>query len=189
MNASNGTMVAALLLGASVALGGCAATPPPLSAAAATRDAYALGPGDKLRITVYNEPALTGEYTVTPSSTIAFPLVGDVPVTERTIDTLRQAITTRLADGYVNDPRVSVEVMTFRTYYILGEVNKPGEYPYSVGLTLEQAVATAGGYTYRANKRRIFLRRARAEERSVDLRGTAVSVLPGDTVRVGERYF
>lgn len=168
---------------------GCVAAPPPLSADAASRPSYALGPGDKLRITVFNETSLTGEFTVTPTGTIAFPLVGDVPVKDQTIDTLQRALTSRLSDGYVNDPRVSVEIMSFRPYYILGEVNRPGEYPYSSGLTLGQAVATAGGYTYRANKRTIFLRRAQSEERSVDLRGAAVSVLPGDTIRVGDRYF
>ena len=176
-------------IGFGLALGGCVATPPPLSADAASRASYELGPGDKLRITVYNEAALTGEFTVTPTGTIAFPLIGAVPVKDGTIETLQQALTTRLADGYVNDPRVSVEIMTFRPYYILGEVNKPGEYPYSSGLTLGQAVAAAGGYTYRANKRTVFLRRVRSEERSVDLRGPAVSVLPGDTIRVGDRYF
>ena len=170
-------------------LGACAATPPPLSADAAGRESYALGAGDKLRITVFNEAALTGEFTVTPLGTIAFPLIGDVPVRDRTIGDLRQMLTGRLGEGYVNDPRVSVEVLAFRPYYILGEVNKPGEYPYSTGLTLAQAVATAGGYTYRANRRRIFLRRTKAQERTVDLRGEAVSVLPGDTIRVGERYF
>lgn len=187
MRAWKGAIIVAA--GAALALGGCVSSPPPLSADAATRASYGLGPGDKLRITVYNETALTGEFTVTPVGTIAFPLIGDVAVQDATIETLRHALTTRLADGYVNDPRVSVEIMTFRPYYILGEVNKPGEYPYSSGLTLAQAVATAGGYTYRANKRTLFLRRAHAEERSVDLRGPAVSVLPGDTIRIGDRYF
>lgn len=187
MHAWRGALVATI--GLSFALTGCASTPPPLSAADASRADYALGPGDKLRITVFNEATLTGEFTVTPGGTIAFPLIGDLPVKDNTIEALQRAITGRLAAGYVNDPRVSVEIMTFRPYYILGEVNRPGEYPYSSGLTLPQAVAAAGGYTYRANKRTVFLRRARSDERSVDLRGPAVSVLPGDTIRVGDRYF
>ncbi len=175
-------------VGLCLSLTGCASTPPPL-AEAATRNAYALGPGDKLRVTVYNETALTGEYTITPGGNIAFPLVGDVPVKDGTIETLQAAIAAKLAAGYVNDPKVSAEILTFRPFYILGEVNRPGEYPYASGLTLGQAVAVAGGYTYRANKKTVFLRRARSAERSVDLRAVPVDVMPGDTIRVGERYF
>ena len=81
-------------------------------------------------------------------------------------------------------------MLSYRPFYILGEVGRPGEYPYAAGLTLEQAIAAAGGYTYRANRHMVFLRRSRAEgERSVDLRGRSVVILPGDTLRVGERYF
>lgn len=174
--------------GLCLSLTGCASTPPPLAEVAA-RNAYALGPGDKLRITVYNETALTGEYTVTPNGKIAFPLVGDIAVKDATIETVQTAIAARLADGYVNDPKVSAEILTFRPFYILGEVNRPGEYPYASGLTLGQAVAVAGGYTYRANKTTVFLRRARSAERTVDLRAVPVDVMPGDTIRVGERYF
>ena len=151
---------------------------------------YHLGSGDKLRITVYNEPALTGEYSVTPAGAVAFPLIGTVAVADHTIEQVTNDITHRLDKGYVQDPRVSVEVMNFRPFYILGEVNKPGEYPYSSGLTVEKAVALAGGFTYRANARTVFVRRDNGPgEGSVQLRGVPVSVLPGDTIRIGERYF
>jgi polysaccharide export outer membrane protein len=151
---------------------------------------YHLGSGDKLRITVYNEPALTGEYSVTPAGAVAFPLIGTVNVADHTIEQVTTDITHRLDGGYVQDPRVSVEVLNFRPFYILGEVNKPGEYPYSSGLTVEKAVALAGGFTYRANARVVFVRRDNGPgEGSVQLRGTPVSVLPGDTIRIGERYF
>lgn len=177
----------ALLL---AAVGSCAPLPPQLAATASDIGDYRLGPGDKLRITVYNEPALTGEFTVTGSGTIAFPLIGGVPARDLTIEALQDAIRTKLAAGYAKDPRVSVEVLNYRPYYILGEINKPGEYPYSTGLSMEQAVAAAGGFTYRAKTRIILLRRARQDgERSVDLRGPAVHVLPGDTIRIVERYF
>lgn len=171
-------------------LGGCAAMPPPLAPTTDTAG-YALGPGDKLRITVFNEPSLTGEYAVTGSGTVAFPLIGGVAARDVTIEGLQDAIRAKLAGGgYVKDPRVSVEVLNYRPYYILGEVNRPGEYPYSAGLSIEQAVAAAGGFTYRAQSRHLFIRRARQDgERSVDLRGRTVEVLPGDTIRVGERYF
>lgn len=172
---------------------GCAGSvAPPLSQADAAMGLgdYRLGAGDRVRVTVFNEPSLTGEYNLTPAGGLAFPLIGMVPAGGRTIQDLAGDLTTRLAEGYVNDPRVSVEVMAYRPFYILGEVNKPGEYPYANGITLEQAVARAGGFTYRANERTVFLRRQSVEgERAVPLRGAQVAVLPGDTIRVGERYF
>lgn len=184
------TCGAALL---SLAMVGCSPTPPPLGASEAGAPAdgqYLLGPGDKLRVTVFNEANLTGEYTVSPGGTLSFPLIGTVPAKDASIEALQEAIRTKLAAGFVTDPSVSVEVLNYRPFYVLGEVGKPGEYPYAAGLTLEQAIASAGGYTYRANRRTVFLRRAHGEgERSVDLRGRPVPVLPGDTLRVGERYF
>jgi polysaccharide export outer membrane protein len=174
-------------------LSGCAGERvAPLAAAGAAADVsgYHLGSGDKLRITVYNEPALTGEYSVTPAGAVAFPLIGAVDVANRTIEQVTADIARRLNAGYVQDSRVSIEVLNFRPFYILGEVNKPGEYPYSSGLTVEKAVALAGGFTYRANSRVVFVRRNNgADEGSVALRGTPVGVQPGDTIRIGERYF
>jgi len=164
----------------------------PLAQTGSTADlaAYRLGSGDKLRITVYNEPALTGEYSVTPAGAVAFPLIGAVNVANHTIEQVTADITHRLDGGYVQDPRVSIEVLNFRPFYILGEVNKPGEYPYSSGLTVEKAVALAGGFTYRANSKVVFVRRNNGpDEGSVSLRGTPVGVQPGDTIRIGERYF
>jgi polysaccharide export outer membrane protein len=187
MKADSHIVVAALLL----MLGGCATNPPPLPAAAATGlSSYRLGPGDRLRITVFGETTLTGEYQVTDDGSVAFPLIGNVPAAHAPLTTLRDAIQTRLAAGYVKDPRVSVEVVTYRPYYILGEVNKPGQYPFVVGLRLDQAVAAAGGYTYRANTGKVFLRRADdTGEKTVDLRQLSVTVMPGDTLRIGQRYF
>lgn len=176
------------LLGA--ALSGCASTPPPLADSGRPTTGYKLAPGDKLRITVYGEQALTGEYAINSTGNVAFPLIGDVSASNASVEALAAAITTKLAGGYVKDPRVSVEVLNYRPYYILGEVNKPGEFPYSVNLTIEQAVAAAGGYSYRANKRYAIVRRANEpEEHSVDLRGRPTYVMPGDTIRIGERYF
>lgn len=180
------------LMLAITAASGCTNGVPPVDAGgAAIASRYALGAGDKLRITVYNEAALTGEYAVTDNGTIAFPLIGGVPVLGKSVEGVEQAIREKLSAGYVSDPRVSAEVINYRPFYILGEVTKPGEYPYSVGLTVVQAVAAAGGFTYRANRRRVVLRRAAdPEEHSVDIAGGKPPlVLPGDTIRVGERYF
>jgi len=170
---------------------GCANMPSPMPIAEVNQTSgYVLAAGDKLRITVYNEPGLTGEYTVSSAGNVALPLIGNVPAKQNSIDALSQAITAKLAGGYVKDPRVSVEVLNYRPYYILGEVNKPGEFPYSVNLTVEQAVAAAGGYTYRANTKSAIVRRAEdAAPHSVSINGRPVYVLPGDTIRIGERYF
>ena len=178
-------------LAVTMALSACASLPPPLvETGRVGLDSYKLGSGDRLRITVFGEPTLTGEYIVTDNGSIAFPLIGNVPAGQNSLGALQEQIRTRLAAGYVKDPRVSAEVLTYRPYYILGEVNRPGQYPFAVGLRIDQAVAAAGGFTYRANTRRLFLRRADDDmERTVDIRGQSPIVLPGDTVRVGERYF
>jgi hypothetical protein len=103
---------------------------------------------------------------------VAFPLIGVVQAGDHTIDDVTREITGRLAGAYVNDPRVSVEVLNYRPFYILGEVNKPGEYPYASGMTVDQAIAKAGGFTYRANEKTAFLRRQTSTgEHSVSLRG------------------
>jgi polysaccharide export outer membrane protein len=159
------------------------------SSPAVVQEGYLLGAGDKLKITVYNEPTLTGEYAITSEGNVSMPLVGDVSAKGISIKALQEALTSKLA-SYVKDPIVSVEPVTYRPYYILGEVNKPGEYPYSMGLKVEQAVAAAGGYTYRANRGTIFVRRSEGEkEQRFNVKEQRVPVLPGDTIRVGERFF
>lgn len=152
---------------------------------------YTLGPGDKLRITVYGEETLSGEYGVTGAGDVSFPLIGNIPVAGRSVEELQSELTTRLGAGYIADPRVSAEIINYRPFYILGEVARPGQYDFAVGLTIEQAVAAAGGFTYRANSRRVFLKRATdTREMLVDLRETpSFPVRPGDTIRVGERFF
>lgn len=183
----------ALAFALAITLGGCAgAGAPPISRAevAAGLESYRLGAGDRVRVTVFNEPSLTGEYNITPGGALAFPLIGMVGAGGRTIDAVQQELTAKLAEGYVNDPRVSLEVLTYRPFYILGEVNRPGEYSYASGMTVEQAIARAGGFTYRANEKTLFLRRQTGTgESAVPLRSAQVAVLPGDTIRVGERYF
>lgn len=152
---------------------------------------YRLAPGDKMHIIVFGEDTLTGDYVLTSAGNLSFPLVGSIPATGKTVEQLQAALAASLADGYVKNPRVSMQVISFRPFYILGEVNKPGEYPVSTGLTLEQAVASAGGYTYRANTRRISVKRAtETSEKLVDLRKDPVVIIrAGDTIRIKERHF
>lgn len=151
---------------------------------------YKLDSGDKLRVTVYEEPGLTGNYEVTDSGDISFPLIGNVEAGGKSVREVQDTIAARLAKGYVKDPKVSIELAEYRPFYILGEVNKAGEYPFRVGLLVDQAVAAAGGYSYRANTKNVWLRRSGQErEQKINLRGVAVPVMPGDTIRVGERFF
>jgi len=150
---------------------------------------YHLGAGDKLRIIVFGEEALTGEFFVSGAGKIAFPLIGDIDALGKTIPELQSAIEDKLKDGYLKMPKVSAEVLNYRPFYILGEVMKPGEYPYTNGLTVLNAVATAQGFTYRADKRKVFIRRASTKEESPENLTATTPVEPGDTIRIGERLF
>jgi polysaccharide export outer membrane protein len=154
-----------------------------------TNPVYQLGSGDQLRITVFGQPDLTGEFDVDGSGVIAMPLIGEVAAQDLSVRELETLIASMLADGYIRDPRVSAEVTNYRPFYILGEVNRAGEYPFTSGLTVKNAVAAAGGYTYRANQRVVFIKALEADgEKSYDLDAT-IHVQPGDTIRIGERLF
>ena len=164
----------------------------PLTAeAAAARPVgeYRLGLGDKLRVTIFGERDLSGEYQVSGGGVVTMPLIGDVPVVGLTVRELEKVIGGRYQGGYLANPNVSVEVYSFRPFFVLGEVERPGSYPMQEGMTILGAIATSGGYTYRANTRKIFLRRAEdTQEYEVDP-NQPIKIAPGDVVRVGERHF
>ena len=150
---------------------------------------YRLGPGDKIRLIVFGEESLSGQFVVSGNGKVSLPLVGDVSAASLTVGEFQEEVVAALRQGYLKEPRVSAEVLTYRPFYILGEVNKPGEYPYSSGLTVLNAVATAGGFTYRAQTKRVYIRRhSETEEKPYDL-GSETPVSPGDTIRIGERFF
>lgn len=179
----------ALLVGLTAAplLSACSTIPSTPEAETAPSE-YRLGPGDQLRVTVFNEAELTGQFLVGSQGTIAYPLVGEVRAAGLTLAEFTQALQTALS-AFIRQPDVSVEVANYRPFFILGEVQRPGTYPYSANLTVLNAVATAGGFTYRANRGRVFIRRAsESEERAYPLT-IATPVLPGDTIRIGERLF
>ncbi len=160
----------------------------PVSAAAQSMD-YLLGPGDKVRVTVYGEQSLSGEFFVTGSGLMSLPLIGEIKAGGMTVGQFQVAVQKALSDGYLKDPRVSAEVLTFRPFYILGEVEKPGTYPYTSGLTVLNAVATAGGFTYRADKKNVWIKHnGETTERKSELT-PSIMVAPGDTIRLGERFF
>ncbi len=149
---------------------------------------YRLGSGDQLRISVFGEAELTGQYLVGSQGTIAYPLVGEVRAAGLTLLEFTESLQTALQQ-YLRAPNVSVEVANYRPFFILGEVQRPGTYPYSANLTVFNAVATAGGFTARANRGRVFIRHANEPEEHVYPLEITTPVLPGDTIRIGERFF
>lgn len=150
---------------------------------------YLLGPADKVRVTVYGEPSLSGEFFVTGSGLMSLPLIGEIKAGGMTVGQFQQVVQKALSDGYLKDPRVSAEVLTFRPFYILGEVEKPGTYPYTSGLTVLNAVATAGGFTYRADKKNVWIKHNGETSENKSELTPSIVVAPGDTIRIGERFF
>jgi protein involved in polysaccharide export with SLBB domain len=151
--------------------------------------AYRLGTGDKVRVTVFNEKDLSGDFDVNDQGLIALPLIGQVQVGGLTLSQAQDLITHRFGKDYLVNPRVNVEVLNYRPFFILGEVKNPGGYPFVNGMTVVNAVALAGGYTPRANRNHIVIKRAAnpgAGEQEVQEDGAA---LPGDIIRVPERFF
>jgi len=156
----------------------------------ATHDAaYRLDAGDKLRVVVYGQEGLTNTYAIDAGGSITMPLIGSVSARGRTPASLAAEIAAKLRNGYIRDPSVAVEIEAYRPFFILGEVAAPGQYPYVPNMSVESAVAIAGGFSPRARRDRVTLTHADASGsmRIVVPLGTALS--PGDTVLVGERWF
>jgi protein involved in polysaccharide export with SLBB domain len=152
-------------------------------------DGYRLGAGDKMKITVYGEQDLSGEFLVSANGQVQFPLIGEVKAADLTAQEFAKALTAELGAKYLRDPKVSIEIENYRPFYIIGEVNKPGEYPYESGLSLHGAVALAGGFTYRANDSNVYIRRVGSDaETSMRVTGQ-IKIYPGDVVRIPERFF
>jgi protein involved in polysaccharide export with SLBB domain len=157
--------------------------------AAAPADRYVLGPNDRIRLKVYGEPDITGEYEINSGGQVSIPLAGHIKAAGTTTPQLERSIASALAKGIVRDPRVNVEIAQYRPYYILGEVKKSGEYPYRLGLTVMDAIASAGGFTYRANENKVFLRRSGTGVEETYALDAPVPIFPGDNIRIPERYF
>jgi polysaccharide export outer membrane protein len=150
---------------------------------------YSLDSGDKLRIVVFGQEGLTNSYVVDAGGNINMPLVGTLPARGVTTQQLVGLITQRLKQGYVREPHVSVEVETYRPFFILGEVNNPGQYPYVANMTAEAAVAIAGGFSPRADKKKVELTRNGAGQQIHGQVPLNYALKPGDTVVVKERWF
>jgi polysaccharide biosynthesis/export protein len=150
---------------------------------------YRLDAGDKLRVVVYGQEGLTNTYAIDAGGAITMPLIGSVPARGRTPAELASAITARLRGGYIRDPSVAVEIEAYRPFFILGEVAAPGQYPYVPNMSVESAVAIAGGFSPRARRDYVTLTHTDASGSSRYLAPLGTPVRPGDTVFVGERWF
>ena len=177
-----------MMLGAFALLMGCStvATAPLPSV---DKVEYHLSPGDRLKLDVFRDETLSGEYVINDQGYIGLPLAGDIRAGGKTLAQLRRELTTLLAERYVRNARINLDVISHRPIYILGEVQRPGEYGYVEGMSVYGLVAKAGGFTYRANQKVVFIRHGKAPgEHAFELTSGA-AVLPGDTVRIGQRYF
>lgn len=159
------------------------------AAAAVDPAAYRLGSGDKVRITVFNEDTLSGEYEVDGSGTLNLQLIGSINVLGRSIPEVTAIIVGKLKEGYLQNPSVAIEVLNYRPFYVLGEVNQPGKYPYVSGMTVLNAIALAGGYTYRGKKDRAMVIRSSDPEKKEQRVVPNDVIQPGDIIRVPERVF
>jgi polysaccharide export outer membrane protein len=184
--------VLSALLGVALLASGCARSlsqAEQQSLAEAATAPIKLEPGDKIRITVFGEDKLSGDYQLDQSGQISLPLAGTLNALGLTQTELEQALANKLRSQYLKNPKVTVTITTLRPFYIVGEVEKPGEYPYKSGLNVLTALATAGGPTYRANRTSVQIQRhGEAGMRDYPI-SAAVPVLPGDVIRVPERYF
>lgn len=148
-----------------------------------------LAPGDKLKITVFEEDRLTGEYEVDSSGAVSLPLAGNVRAAGLTPGELENVIAGKLRGTFLRSPKVTVSVVNFRPFYILGEVEKPGQYDYQTGLNVLSAMAIAGGGTYRASRAKVMIQRAGTANFQEFPMSPSVPVGPGDLIKVPERYF
>ncbi len=178
----------ALSLGLVLLVAGCGAETAAPASKPHAAFTYRLGPGDTLNISVYEQPDLTGKYVVDGSGGLAFPLIGRVPAGGKTADEVRAVIATELNNGFLVNPKVTVQVASYRPYYILGEVGKPGSYAYVEGLTIREAVAVAGGFTKIAHEAHIKVTHPGGAGGTVDETPDDF-VEPGDTITVERRLF
>ena len=150
---------------------------------------YSLGTGDLLRVHVYNQEDLSGEYQISGTGILSLPSIGAISAKGLTLEELETRLVDKLSPDYLLNPRISIQVLNFRPFYILGEVADPKSYPYVDGITYLHAVAIAGGYTYRAKKGYVYVVRGSDPERKEIKVSTDQKVMPGGTIRVDERFF
>ena len=165
-----------------------AAATPPTPTAALSTDSYKLGSGDRLRVTVFQHPDLSGEFALDGAGNFAMPLVGEVQAYGLTTREVEQRVQGQFSNGFLVDPKVSIEVLNYRPFYILGEVKAPGAYQFVNGMTVLNAVALSGGFSYRAKQSDFLLQRGGSNTAGAPVSGET-PLLPGDIVTVQERFF
>lgn len=180
---------AAVLIGTSVLAGCSSYQPAPAAFHEAINQPYVLDAGDEVRVTVFDQSDLTNTYAVDQSGYISFPLVGAVAARGRTVNQLEASIAQELRNGFIRDPDVAAEVANYRAVFVMGEVGAGGQYSYVPGMTVQNAVAAAGGFSARAHKMNVDITR--------QINGTVMTgrvlltdpLFPGDTIYVRERWF
>jgi polysaccharide export outer membrane protein len=150
---------------------------------------YRLGSGDTVRLTVFDNEDLSGQFEVDGTGKVSLPLVGAVSVGGRSLEEAEATIVDALKPDFLKNPRVNLEVLNYRPFYILGEVNAPGSYAYVNGMTILNAVAIAGGFTNRARESKMTLIRGTDSSKQERSATPDTVVLPGDVIKVAERYF
>lgn len=150
---------------------------------------YRIGPGDRLNLTVFGHGDLSGELLVDGLGRVSIPLVGQLPANGKTVSELQQEITATLDRDYIINPRVTLEVVNYRPFYILGQINRPGSYSYVEGMTVRMAIAIAGGFTRRAQEDAVIIIRANDPEQTPYEVTLGDLVLPGDSIEVERRLF
>lgn len=150
---------------------------------------YILDAGDEVRITVFEQESLSNTYSVDQAGYISFPLIGSVAARGYTLPQIERQIAEKLRDGYIRNPDVTAEIAEYRPVFIMGEVGAPGQYSYVPGMTVQKAVAAAGGYTARASQQSVDITREINGEVMTGRVVTSEPVLPGDTLYIRERLF
>ncbi len=186
-NYAAGLVIALLLGGCYTDFGPVVVEPVPPGLAATV--STLIQPGNRINMIVYGETNLTGIYQVSPSGLLPLPLIGSIKAAGRTTTDVEREITQRYSKGYLQEPKVTISVVEFRPFYIMGEAEHPGQYPYYSGLNVLTAISTAGGLNYRASRTTVLIERAGEDVWKEYPMVADVPILPGDLIRIPERYF
>ena len=150
---------------------------------------YQLGAGDRIRVVVFGQADLSGEFQLDGNGRISLPLLKEIKAAGLTVSELESTITSKLAPDYLINPKVSIEVLNYRPFFIIGEVRNPGQYPYVSGMTVLTAVALAGGYTYRAKNNKALITHAQHLIKNKYEANRDTEIFPGDIIEIPEKYW
>lgn len=180
--------LSALLIILTLVLTGCATTSP-ATYLVETKGPYTLDTGDVVRVSVYGDAELSKTYRVDDKGALAFPLVGGVPVRGATTEGAAQRLSRALANGFMRNPNVAVEIEQYRPFYIQGEVRTSGQFPYVYGMSVRAAISTAGGFTETADRDQAVVYRQQGNQMVRGVVDLDFPIYPGDTVVISERWF